>query len=191
MIIGVLLVALLSSYVVFTRWVVRDLQREATRSSQEYTRVYRALIDTSEFAGTQALLELSKNIVAEGVPLVITDRDGVPGINANVPPEIAHDQARLRQFVRDLDRETIPVTDSLVGQIHYGRTPLVKWLNIIPALQALSAFVLLLAAVYIVRTRGNAERERVWAGMARESAHQLGTPLSSLSGWIELRKSVV
>lgn len=186
MIIGVLLVALLSSYVVFTRWVVRDLQREATRSSQEYTRVYRALIDTSEFAGTQALLELSKNIVAEGVPLVITDRDGVPGINANVPPEIAHDQARLRQFVRDLDRETIPVTDSLVGQIHYGRTPLVKWLNIIPALQALSAFVLLLAAVYIVRTRGNAERERVWAGMARESAHQLGTPLSSLSGWIEL-----
>ena len=61
-----------------------------------------------------------------------------------------------------------------------------KWLRIIPALQALSAFILLLAGVYIVRTRGNAERERVWAGMARESAHQLGTPLSSLAGWIEL-----
>jgi signal transduction histidine kinase len=78
------------------------------------------------------------------------------------------------------------VVDSLVGQIHYGNTALVKWLRVIPALQAASAFVLLFAAVYIVRTRGNAERERVWAGMARESAHQLGTPLSSLSGWIEL-----
>src|SRR6185295_2322566 len=39
---------------------------------------------------------------------------------------------------------------------------------------------------YVIRTRGDAARERLWAGMARESAHQLGTPLSSLSGWIEL-----
>lgn len=186
MIVGVLLVALLSSFVVFTRWVVRDLQREAARSSQEHARVYRAIIDTSELAGTQALLDLSGNIVEQGVPLVVTDRTGKPGIYANVPPDIARDEALLREFVKELDRETVPVTDSLVGQIHYGRTPLVKWLNVIPAVQALSAFVLLLAAIYIVRTRGNAERERVWAGMARESAHQLGTPLSSLSGWIEL-----
>ena len=78
------------------------------------------------------------------------------------------------------------MVDSLVGEIHYGNTPLVRWLRVIPALQAVTALVLLLAAVSIVRTRGNAERERVWAGMARESAHQLGTPLSSLAGWIEL-----
>ena len=88
--------------------------------------------------------------------------------------------------MRELDKQNPPVVDSVVGQIHYGNTPLVKWLRIIPALQAVSAFVLLMAGVYIVRTRGNAERERVWAGMARESAHQLGTPLSSLAGWIEL-----
>jgi signal transduction histidine kinase len=44
----------------------------------------------------------------------------------------------------------------------------------------------LLAGAYAIRTRGRADREQIWAGMARESAHQLGTPLSSLSGWIEL-----
>ncbi|MDQ3244128.1 MAG: HAMP domain-containing histidine kinase, partial [Gemmatimonadota bacterium] len=44
----------------------------------------------------------------------------------------------------------------------------------------------LLAGGYALRTRGRADREQVWAGMARESAHQLGTPLSSMSGWIEL-----
>jgi signal transduction histidine kinase len=46
--------------------------------------------------------------------------------------------------------------------------------------------LLLLAGGYAVQTRARADRERVWAGMARESAHQLGTPISSLSGWIEL-----
>jgi signal transduction histidine kinase len=62
----------------------------------------------------------------------------------------------------------------------------VQGLRIIPVLQAVTAAILLLAGLYIIRTRGDAARERLWAGMARESAHQLGTPLSSLSGWIEL-----
>jgi signal transduction histidine kinase len=46
--------------------------------------------------------------------------------------------------------------------------------------------MLLVALVFILRLRNRADRERVWAGMARESAHQLGTPLTSLSGWLEL-----
>jgi signal transduction histidine kinase len=43
-----------------------------------------------------------------------------------------------------------------------------------------------LAGIAMLRARGRADREKLWAGMARESAHQLGTPLSSLNGWIEL-----
>ena len=186
LVVGLLLAALLSSYVVFTRQVVRDLKREGKRTSEMYARVFRARIDTSESASTLALFDLAKSIREQGVPLVVTDHAGVPGANANVPDAIVADSARLMAYVRELDVQNPPVVDSLIGEIHYGNPPIVKWLRIIPAIQAGSAFILLLAAIYIVRTRGNAERERVWAGMARESAHQLGTPLSSLSGWIEL-----
>lgn len=186
LVVGLLFAILLSSYVVFTRQVVRDLQAEGKRTTEMYARVFRAQVDTSESASTQALFDLSSSIREQGVPLIVTDRAGRPGPSANLPADIAGDEARLRAYVRELDRQNPPVVDSLIGQIHYGNPPIVRWLRIIPALQATSALVLLLAAVYIVRTRGNAERERVWAGMARESAHQLGTPLSSLSGWIEL-----
>ncbi|HEY5440236.1 MAG TPA: HAMP domain-containing sensor histidine kinase [Gemmatimonadaceae bacterium] len=186
LVVGLLFAILLSSYVVFTRQVVRDLQAEGKRTTEMYARVFRAQVDTSESASTQALFDLSRSIREQGVPLIVTDRAGRPGPSANLPADIAGDEARLRAYVRELDRQNPPVVDSLIGQIHYGNPPIVRWLRIIPALQAASALVLLLAAVYIVRTRGNAERERVWAGMARESAHQLGTPLSSLSGWIEL-----
>jgi len=184
--VGLLLAILLASYVVYTQRVVRELRREALRSSQMYARVFRAQSDTSEAAGTQALLDVSKSIVAQGVPIIVTNPAGRPTASANLPPEVAGDDARIREYVQQLDRQNRPVIDSLVGQIHYGNTPLVNWLRIIPALQAATAFVLLLAAVSLVRARGNAERERVWAGMARESAHQLGTPLSSLAGWVEL-----
>ena len=186
LVVGLLFAILLSSYLVFTRQVVRDLQGEGKRTSEMYARVFRAQSDTSEGASTQALFDLSRSIREQGVPLIVTDRAGKPGPSANLPADVADDDVRLRAYVRELDRQNPPVVDSLVGEIHYGNPPIVRWLRIIPALQAASAFVLLLAAVYIVRTRGNAERERVWAGMARESAHQLGTPLSSLSGWIEL-----
>jgi signal transduction histidine kinase len=186
LVVGLLLIVLLSSFVILTRRVVEDLRVEALRSSQRYARVFRAQSDTSEGAGTLALSDLSKSIREQGVPLIVTDLTGKPTAWANLPTDVEDDDARMRTYVRELDRQNVPVTDSLVGKIHYGNTPLVKWLRIIPALQAVSAFVLLMAGVYIVRTRGHAERERVWAGMARESAHQLGTPLSSLSGWIEL-----
>jgi signal transduction histidine kinase len=186
LIVGVLLFVLLSSYVVYTRRVVRDLRIEAQRSSRMYARVLRAQTDTSADAGTQALFDLTRSITAQGVPIVVTDVRGRPTYHANLPIDSLQDeQTQLRRFVRELDRQNAPVEDSLVGKIHFGNTPLVKWLRIIPALQALSAFILLISGIYIVRTRGNAERERVWAGMARESAHQLGTPLSSLAGWIE------
>lgn len=186
LVVAFLFAVLLSSYVIFTRQVVHDLRAEGKRTTEMYARVFRGQIDTTETASTQALFDLSKSIREQGVPLIVTDRTGKAGPSANIPAAVGGDDARLRAFAHELDLENPPVVDSLVGEIHYGNPPIVRWLRIIPAIQALSAFVLLLAAVYIVRTRGNAERERVWAGMARESAHQLGTPLSSLSGWIEL-----
>src|SRR3712207_3711916 len=187
--IAVLVALLLGSYVVYTQAVVADLRREARRSSTAYARLYRALGDTSEGASTQALLDLARSIRLQGVPLIVTDATGrpaahanLPGITENVP---AHDE-RVRAFVRRLDRENTPVVVEGVGQVHYGNTPLVRGLRIIPLLQALTAAILLFAAFVIVRTGGRAARERIWTGMARESAHQLGTPLSSLAGWIEL-----
>lgn len=186
LLVALVLTILLASYVVYTQRIVRELQQEARRSSLMYARVFRAQSDTSEGTGTQALFDLSKSIVAQGVPLIVSDSAGRPTAYANLPADIAADEALVRDYVRQLDRQNAPLVDSLVGQIHYGNTPLVRWLRIIPALQAATALLLVLAGVWIVRARGNAERERVLAGMARESAHQLGTPLSSLAGWIEL-----
>src|SRR5687768_7143429 len=138
-IVGLLLVVLLASYVVYTRRVVRDLRIEAQRSSLMYARVLRAQADTSADAGTEALFDLTKSIIAQWVPIVVTDLGGRPTYHANLPLDTTQDeQAQLRRFVRELDRQNTPVADSLVGKLHFGNTPLVKWLRIIPALQALS-----------------------------------------------------
>lgn len=182
---------LLGSYIVYTQRVVADLRREAERSGRMYARVYQALADPASDAPA-ALLDLSRHIKDSQVPLLLTDADGNPTGAANTPfddrltdPRTRTDP-RLRQYIEALDRQNAPVVEPGVGTVHIGDTPLVNGLRVIPLLQAGTLALLLLAGIYAFRVRERADREKVWAGMARESAHQLGTPLSSLSGWLEL-----
>jgi signal transduction histidine kinase len=188
LIFAALIALLLGSILWYTHHVVGDLRLEAERSSRIYARIYHALGDTTEGAGTQALLGLSRSIVEQGVPVIVTDAAGNPTAAANLPFEVTDvtKDPRLRAYIRRLDAENPPLVDPMLGQIHFGNTPLVEGLRIVPVLQVATAAILLIVGFYVIRVRGNVARERIWAGMARESAHQLGTPLSSLAGWIEL-----
>jgi signal transduction histidine kinase len=183
--------ALLISYVGYTQRVVGELSRETNRTALMFARVFAALSDTSaDRDPLGALLDLSRQITDMGVPVIVTDASGNPTAAANLPFSARLDdpaeRSRLREFAAQLDRQNPPVIEPGVGTVHYGHTPLVKWLRIIPAVQAVVLALTLLAGIGLLRARGRADREKIWAGMARESAHQLGTPLSSLNGWIEL-----
>jgi signal transduction histidine kinase len=184
--VSVCVFALLVWYVIYTQGVVRELRREASRVGIMYARVYDGLNDPSADAANTALLDLSRHIRESGVPLIITDSKGKPTAAANLPRELPLDAPELRDLVLALDRQNRPIAEGDVGTVHFGNTPLVRGLRIIPLLQSLLIGMFLLAGAYAIRTRGRADREQIWAGMARESAHQLGTPISSMSGWIEL-----
>ena len=195
-VVAVGVVLLLGSYIVYTQRVVVELRREAERSGRMYARVYEALADPASDPAN-ALFELSRQIADSKVPVLVTDADGNLAGAVNTPfdklaasgvrtdPRLAGNE-RLRRYIATLDRQNPPIVEAGVGTVHIGDTPLVLGLRFIPLIQAGTLALLLLAGVYAVRTRGRADREKVWAGMARESAHQLGTPLSSLSGWLEL-----
>ena len=183
----VVLALLLGSYVVYTRTVVTLLRADAARLSQMYARVFNALADTSAGAETAALLDVVRHITALGVPVIVTDTAGRPTAIANLPfGDVPLDDARIPEYIGRLDAHNPPVVEPGVGQIHYGDSRLVQSLRYVPVIQSLLLLIVLGTGVYMLRMRGRADRERVWAGMARESAHQLATPLSSLGGWLEL-----
>ncbi len=181
-------VALLVWWLVYTQRVVADLRLEAARSSQMYARVYQALSQEGD-DGTAALLDLSRYIGQAGVPIVVTNAQGTPTASVNLPFAVADsqiDSPRVRAYVKVLDRANVPISQPGVGNVHYGDTPLVNGLRVVPIITVVTLGLFLLAGAYGLVTRGRAERERVFAGMAREAAHQLGTPLTALAGWVEL-----
>jgi len=185
MLVGV--IGLLGWYVAYTQHVVSVLRREAAVQGRMYARIYDALQDTSTTQDpTVALLDLSQEIRSSGLPVVLTDRLGRVSATANVPEAVTADSAQLLAYVAALDRANAPIVEPAVGAVHYGDSPIVRGLQVIPLLQALGIILLVAFGVYALIERGRAEREKVWAGMAREAAHQLGTPLSAMAGWLEL-----
>ncbi|HEY0929496.1 MAG TPA: HAMP domain-containing sensor histidine kinase [Gemmatimonas sp.] len=185
MVIGVLV--LLAWYIGYTRHVVTQLRGAAAAQGRMYARIYEALQDTSVDADPDVVLQdLSREISESGLPLVVTDRLGRVTGTANIPDDIEGDTARLRNFIVELDRKNPPIADRAIGAVHLGDNGLVTGLQVIPVLQAFGIVLLVGFGVYALIERGRADREKVWAGMAREAAHQLGTPLSALAGWIEL-----
>lgn len=183
-VLGVL--ALLGWYVVYTQHVVTQLRAAAATQGRMYSRIYHALLDTSGTADDDrlsVLIELSKQVKESGLPLVLTDAAGRAYAAENLPPDIGPD---TMAFVRELDGRNAPFLEPAVGGVHYGDSPIIRGLRVIPLLQAAGIGLLLAFGLYALVERGRADREKVWAGMAREAAHQLGTPLSAMAGWLEL-----
>jgi signal transduction histidine kinase len=73
--------------------------------------------------------------------------------------------------------------------IYYGNSPLINKLKYYPLLLVLIISLFIAALYFFYRTSRSAEQNRLWAGMAKETAHQIGTPLSSLLGWSEILRS--
>jgi len=169
-------------------WVmVRHLRDEARETGRLLGRAFAGLNDPRPDAVTGTLLELALRVRALGLPLAVTDTTGSITAMDNVPPSLTSsaDTARLHEWIKGLDAVNEPIVQPGVGTIHYGLLPQARRLILLAALQGVVFLSLLALATWAYRARVAAARDRLWVAMARESAHQLGTPLMSLTGWID------
>jgi signal transduction histidine kinase len=163
----------------------------AASQDEEVQRIFRSFMDRVSF------------------PIIVTDRRGVPwtckgtGISpdaipydvftsadpTNPPPGPVSTLIRLA-WEMDTERTPIPMilpdSGEIFGYIHYGESPLVEQLRTMPLIQILIATFLVAFGYFGVRSIRQSEKRSIWAGMAKETAHQLGTPISSMMGWVDL-----
>lgn len=128
-------------------------------------------------------------------PIVLADSVGNPKFwrNLDVEPGDFSPEAmkKVRTFIRDTQTEgneplALEVVPGQVDYFHYGDPKLVSLLRTMSLVSALAVAVYILIGYVGFRVIRKAEERSVWVGMARETAHQLGTPISSLMGWVEV-----
>lgn len=179
------------SYLYFTEHLVREVRREARIQSQILGLVQRGLISQDPNADVQSLFDIQGKITTElRYPIVVADPSGTPIDWSNLPfaaaDTVPEDVARVREYTERLAAANPPVIEPGIFTIYYGSPPILNWLRWVPWLQMSGGIALVLIGFVMIRSNLRAERERTWASMARELAHQMGTPLSSLTGWVEL-----
>ena len=128
-----------------------------------------------------------------GAPVIITNEDGSEIINyGNLDSLMMQDSAYVRHQLEVMRSENDPLEIDFMNMgkayIYYRNTDLVEQMKFFPILQFIVIALYLLIAYLLFSWARRSEQNQIWAGMAKETAHQLGTPISSLMGWVELLK---
>jgi len=134
------------------------------------------------------LAVLNKNTT---IPIILTFNSDSISNFSNLPEEATNNKALQKRLLNDLKSQNTPIEiihPSGNQYLYYGNSSLITKLKYYPlALVAILILFGLLVYTYFRTSRISSEN-KLWAGMAKETAHQIGTPLSSLLGWIELMK---
>ena len=196
---------------VFTQQMIERLSQQVTATSRVLARfLAQATLPATRNTELQRILsDVIENI---DFPVVITDTLGTPrawrrisvardlveaesldSLEAGLPvaPVIRARIARVRAEAAEMDRHNEPIemrhgSGIRIGLVHYGDPPVLRDLRWVPLVSVTAVVVLLAFGLAGLASMRAAEKRTIWVGMAKETAHQLGTPLSSLMGWIEL-----
>jgi two-component system, sporulation sensor kinase D len=127
------------------------------------------------------------------IPLILTDRyDSIKGTN-NIDEEIIKDPLKLKKLLAQYRNQNVPVKMELTKgdyrYINYSDSSLINKLIYYPIALVLIIFLFGSLVYNYYKTTKVASQNKLWAGMAKETAHQIGTPLSSLIGWVEIMKA--
>ncbi|MBN2091303.1 sensor histidine kinase [candidate division KSB1 bacterium] len=186
--------------------VVQKMRQENSNIMRFYANIHQSLAQEDDFSqgAKRAFNEIIEN---RDIPLIFTDKNKIPqdwegiGIPSNQKTEAAIAEVRQKITTLEISIQPIPITytdeksgtQHILGYLYYGDSDLITNLRYLPYFEIGLVTVLILLGLggsYLFsKSLQKSEQRSIWVGMAKETAHQLGTPLSSLMGWLEIIKS--
>jgi hypothetical protein len=185
----------------YTQNLVQRLQEKEKQIVELYAKGIEYIANTTD--PNADLTFLFENIIKPiDFPMIITGANNALNLNnlsdiRNVKYDSSLSKIKLDVFfqekIKEMDGKHNPIlvtyADSIILQkIHYGDSELIERLKFYPYLQILIAALFIILGYIGFSNIKKSEQSNIWVGMAKETAHQFGTPISSLMGWIEMLK---
>ena len=138
------------------------------------------------------LLQISKT--NNTIPVIVTDKNKIPidgeGFQINIPKEIQNDPKKMKALLRKMESSYRPIELQMPNDnnqyVFYTNSDLLNNLRYSPYILGLLILAYIFFSFWFLRTIKKTDEGYVWAGLAKETAHQIGTPLSSMIGWITI-----
>ncbi|MFP4367532.1 MAG: ATP-binding protein [Bacteroidales bacterium] len=190
---GLFILAVLIGFssIFVTNLVVRKLADEERKKMELWAEANREIANMdSEITDFTFFLKVIQ--YNETVPVIVVDEEdnilGHRNLNESRTGNPAYISRQLESMKKGNDPIEIVFFDGVSQYIYYGDSKILLWLANYPYIQLFVILLFLLIAYYAFSISRRAEENQVWVGMSRETAHQLGTPTSSLLAWLELMK---
>ena len=186
-----LLVAVIISITVL--WVTNSLVEDLRREERSKVKIWAAATEqTTDIENLDQDISFIFEVINlnKTIPLILTDADGNILFHKNFPMKKVQNKDYLENQLRLMKDNYDPIvfeyTDGKSNKIYYKDSVLLTRLKYFPYLILLTVGLFIIIGYLAFSATRKSEQNKVWAGMARETAHQIGTPLSSLMGWIAL-----
>ena len=187
----VIATAIVAGTIYYTRYLARKIEKEERQRVEEWVHANNVLQQSSESASI-SLANLI-NVNNEDIPLIATDENDQVIDSRNLDSiAIKKDSNYVQKAFKKLKSGNPPISwqisDSplVIYKVYYGNSKLLTEVQYYPLVQLLVVALFVVLILSLVTIQNKSTQNQVWAGMAKETAHQMGTPLSSLQGWLEM-----
>jgi signal transduction histidine kinase len=192
--IALIAVAIVIGSIFYSNFLANKIAAEERKKVNVWVQALKTRAETQE----PSALDLTNTITSENtdIPIVETDEYDNPlgsGLNLDTV-KMKSDSNYLKEKVVEFKNLNPPLAvevskdPPITNKYYYGDSALLREVRYYPLVQLLIVALFIFIVLYTVTVRNKSTQNQVWAGMAKETAHQLGTPLSSLQGWVEMLK---
>ncbi len=181
MILVLVAVAIASASLIVSSWLTRDLRVEEQNKMEVWAEAMQSLNNADETTDINLVLRvLDTN---EQIPIIVTDGSTILD-SRNLSPSTDLEQRLLTMKAKD-NCIAIDTPDG-AWLVYYDDSLMLRRLALYPYVQMAVVLLFIVVAVFALLTSRRAEQNKVWVGLSKETAHQLGTPVSSMMAWTEV-----
>lgn len=185
---------IVSLSLIYAHYLTKRLADEESKRIQLVAKAIKDIANANDFTDIGFMNDIIQSNTT--IPLIVTDEKENVVFHRNIDSVRATNPSWLKKELLEMKNTYPPVelifgsnNDKIHQKLYYGESLNLKLLRYFPLIQLALIAVFIFFAYFAFSAARSAEQDRVWVGMAKETAHQLGTPLTSLVGWIEYLKS--
>ena len=185
----------------YTNWLTKKMAREERKKVEIWAEATKGIVDAAINSSSPEMAKLQTrylqflNMVVEKnttIPILILNPDGTFNLDHNIPYREDRKEEVLKHELKKMQDYTEPIPIDLgEGEnllLYYRESTILRNLRLYPVIQLFVIMIFIVVSYFAFLATNRAEQNQVWVGMSKETAHQLGTPISSLMAWIELLK---
>lgn len=190
LIVVAIVIAILS--LVTSNFLISDLQKEETNKMEVWAEAMRSFNQADENTDLNLVLKVING--NHTIPVVVIDSYGNVQASRNLGRTFKADEDSLyiiKDMATEMKRSHKPIIINLEDfdeqiEVCYDESLMLKRLTIYPYIQLAVVIIFVVIALFALFSTMKAEQNKVWVGLSKETAHQLGTPISSLMAWTEV-----